>query len=95
MQYKYIARTADGKENQGVVEAASLDLAVSSLQRKNLIIISVNPIGKESANFLKFFSGLEIFSNIKTQDVVLFSRELATLFEAKVPIVNSLNIIVS
>lgn len=95
MQYKYIARTPEGKEVQGTMDAASLDLAVSSLQRKNLIITFIDPVGKRTVGFSKWLSGFELFSSTKMQDVVLFSRELSTLFEAKVPIVNSLNIIIS
>lgn len=95
MQYKYTARTQEGKEIAGTLDAASLDLAVSSLQRKNLIITFIEPIGEKSAGFGRLLSFLDFFSSVKMQDIVLFSRELATLFEAKVPIVNSLNIIIS
>lgn len=95
MQYKYIARTQEGKEVQGTLDAASLDLAVGSLQRKNLIITFIKPSEEKSAGLARWLSLLGFFSNVKMQDVVFFSKELATLFEAKVPIVSSLNIIIS
>lgn len=95
MQYKYIAKTKDGKEVQGVLDAPNLDLAVVSLQRKDLLIISIEPIGEKDKGLIRWLSLLDFFSSVKTQDIVLFSRELSTLFEAKVPIVNSLNIIIS
>ena len=95
MQYRYTARTQEGKEVLGAMDAASLDLAVSSLQKKNLIIISIEPSKEKIERFVDLFSFSGILSNVKTQDIVLFSRELATLFEAKVPIINSLNIIIS
>ena len=95
MQYRYTARTQDGKESKGTLDAASLDLAVGSLQRKNLIITFIEPVGEKSAGLARLLSFSNLFSNVKMQDVVLFSREFATLFEAKVPIVNSLNIIIS
>ena len=95
MQYRYTARTQEGKEVQGTIDAASLDLAVGSLQRKNLLIISIEPSKEKIGKFMDLLSFSGIFSNVKAQDIVLFSRELATLFEAKVPIINSLNIIIS
>lgn len=95
MQYKYTARTQEGKEITGSIDAASLDLAVGSLQRKNLIITFIEPVGEKSTGLGRLLSFLDFFSSVKMQDIVLFSRELATLFEAKVPIVNSLNIIIS
>lgn len=95
MQYKYTARAQDGKQIQGMFNAASLDLAVGSLQRKNLIITSIEPVGEKITGLDNLLSFFDFFSNVKMQDVVLFSRELSTLFEAKVPIVNSLNIIIS
>ncbi|HEY4521990.1 MAG TPA: type II secretion system F family protein [Candidatus Paceibacterota bacterium] len=95
MQYKYTAKTQDGKETKGTLDAASLDLAVGALQRKNLLIIFIEPVGEKPKGLAGLLSFLDFFSSVKMQDVVLFSRELATLFEAKVPIVNSLNIIIS
>src|SRR3989344_5852122 len=95
MQYKYSARTQDGKEVNGTLDAASLDLAVGSLQRKNLIVTFVEPVGDKSEGIARLFSFFVLFSNVSMKDVVLFSRELSTLFEAKVPIVNSLSIIIS
>lgn len=95
MQYRYTARTQEGKESAGTINAASLDLAVGLLQRKNLIVTFIEPVGEKYSGVYKWFSGFDFFSIVKTQDVVLFSRELATLFEAKVPIVNSINIIIS
>lgn len=95
MQYKYTARTQEGKESSGTIDTASLDLAVGLLQRKNLIVTFIEPIGGKSKSLLGWFSNFDFLSNVKIQDIVLFSRELATLFEAKVPIVNSLNIIIS
>lgn len=89
MQFKYAARTQDGKQSQGTVDAPSLDLAVSSLQRKNLIITFIEPAGEK-----KSILGISLFESVKMQDVVVLSRQLSTLFESKVPIVNSFKVII-
>src|SRR3989344_6377806 len=90
MQFKYIARTQEGKQSQGTIDAGSIDLAVSSLQRKNLIITSIEPTGEKRS-----ILSLSLFDSVKMQDVVMLSRQLSTLFESKVPIVSSLKVIIS
>src|SRR3989344_3642544 len=89
MQFKYTARTQEGKQSQGIMDAPSLDLAVNALQRKNLIITYIEPVGQK-----KSFWGLSLFESVKMQDVVVLSRQISTLFESKVPIVNSFKVII-
>jgi len=74
----------------GMIDAPSLEVAISSLQRKNLILISVLP-EKDKTPLLS--RSLSLFDRVKTRDVVILSRQMATLFEAKVPVVESLKII--
>src|SRR3989344_2783162 len=89
MQFKYTARTQEGKQSQGTIDAGSIDLAVSALQRKNLIITSVEPVGEK-----KSFFSISFFDSVKMQDVVVLSRQLSILFESKVPIVSSFKVII-
>lgn len=89
MLYKYEATTAEGEEKRGVIDAANRDIAIAALQRRNLIIISVEE-AKESGFFSK---PLAIFNRVKPRDIVILSRQLSTLFEAKVPVLTSLNLL--
>ncbi|TSC72136.1 MAG: Uncharacterized protein G01um101470_413 [Parcubacteria group bacterium Gr01-1014_70] len=91
MKFNYKARTQQGEVQTGVIEAVTMDVAVASLQRRGLIVVSVDP-EKE-----KYFggSGGRLFQRIKHKDVVILSRQMATLFEAKVPLVESLRVIIS
>lgn len=94
MQFKYKARTGEGEGAEGVIEAASLDLAVASLQRRNFLVISIEPtevVGGSAWDITKWFG---IFERVPVKDVVILTRQLSTLFEAKVPIVESLKIII-
>ena len=93
-QYIYKARTADGKETEGTIEASSVEAAVASLQRRNFLITSVKPV-EESGGILGFLSGFGLFAQVKQKDIVVLSRQLATLFDAKVPIVESFKLLVS
>lgn len=91
-QFYYKARTSEGISAEGLVEAASAELAVASLQRKNLLIISVKPVDERAG----VFGALEtFFTSVPLRDIVLFTRQLATLFGAKVPVVESFKILIN
>ena len=97
MQYKYIAKTQEGKESIGEIDAPSVDLAVSALQQRNLIVISLESFFGEKMGFydkiVEWVGVVDLLGSVKFRDIVIFSRELTTLFESKVPILNSLGII--
>ncbi len=81
MLFTYRAIDQDGHEREGSIEATSKDVAVSALQRRNLIISAINSAEKHS--MLDF--SIPFFSRISNKDVVILSRQVATLFEAQVP----------
>lgn len=85
MKFDYQARTKEGVLQSGVVEAGSSEAAVSILQRHGLIIVSLN-LKRRVALFAR---DITLFQRIKGKDLVIFSRQLATLFEAQVPVVES------
>lgn len=89
--YSYQAKTPEGETKAGTIEATSLELAVSSLQRRGLIIIALEPAeGKMSW----WQQAAGSFERVKSRDIVVLSRQLATLFEAKVPVVQALRILI-
>ncbi len=81
MLFAYHALDKDGHEREGTIEALSMDVAVSTLQRRDLIVSSIQPQAKKS-----FLQGGEIslFQHVSNKDVVILSRQIATLFEAQV-----------
>jgi len=92
-QFNYKARNAEGKETVGVVEASGIDAAVAALQRRNFLITSIEPVG-EGGGIFGFLSDFGLFESVKQKDIVILSRQLATLFDAKVPVVESFKILV-
>src|SRR3989338_1436547 len=92
MIFYYQARTEDGAQKTGTIEAVSYDLAVSSLQRRGLIIVKLESSEERQPQWKKFVS---YFEKVKDRDVVIFSRQLATLFSAKVPVVDALRILIT
>ncbi len=89
MLYKYEATTTEGEAKTGVIDAANRDIAIAALQRRNLIIIAV----AETQEGGFFSKPLSIFKRIKPRDIVILSRQLSTLFEAKVPVLTSLKLL--
>jgi type IV pilus assembly protein PilC len=83
--YQYTAKDLNGKAITGSIEANSEADAAAILHKKELIIVSVVPVKKKSvrANIGK----------IKQEDLVVFSRQLATMIEAGIPLVQSLSIL--
>lgn len=80
----YKARTKEGEIRSGVIETSSKDSAVEILQRRNLLVISV-----EEKEISPIF-GLQIGGGVRQKDIVIFSRQLATLFEAEIPVLEAL-----
>jgi len=80
MLFKYHAIDQDGHEREGTIEAPSQEVAVSSLQRRNLIVSVIESAEKRSM----FGKDIAFFSRISNKDVVILSRQIATLFEAQV-----------
>ena len=79
MIFNYQATNKDGQEQTGTVEAPNVNLAIASLQRRGLIIVDIVAEGAGS-----WLTRLLSSSRVKTKDVVMLSRQIATLFEAKV-----------
>jgi type IV pilus assembly protein PilC len=80
MLFTYRAIDQDGHEREGTIEAPSQEIAVSALQRRNLIISAIESAEKKSFLEMNF----SFFGRITNKDVVILSRQIATLFEAQV-----------
>ena len=80
MLFTYHALDQDGHEREGSVEALSMDVAVSTLQRRNLIVSSIEPSIKKSILSMD----LGVFKSVSNKEIVILSRQIATLFQAQV-----------
>ncbi len=90
MQFLYQIRTEDGKRQTGTIEAGDIERAIDILHRHKLYIVSITPV---KPSFLGA-SRLRIFKKANVKEVAVFFRQLATLAEAKVPLVEGLRILV-
>ena len=80
MDFKYEALDQTGKAQAGDISAASQEAAIQALQRKGLTItlIKNTSAGFSMHNIVPFIGG------VSSRDIVLLSRQIATLFEAQV-----------
>jgi len=85
MKFKYQAKNEKGEMQTGIVEASTKESAIETLQAHKLVIISITPSVEISAFFRNFLS-----QKVKGKDLVIFSRQLSTLIEAKISLVESL-----
>lgn len=82
MEYKYEALDTQGKPASGTVTAANQDAAIAALQRRGLTITAFSAIGGKG--IFAQLSQITIFGGVSNRDLVLLSRQIATLFEAQV-----------
>ncbi|MFZ1987814.1 MAG: type II secretion system F family protein [Minisyncoccia bacterium] len=80
MLFYYRALDPEGHEREGTVEALSMDVAVTTLQRRSLIVSSITPADTKKPLEIH----LPFIKPVSNKEVVILSRQIATLFEAQV-----------
>ncbi|MDD5137214.1 MAG: type II secretion system F family protein [Candidatus Omnitrophota bacterium] len=81
--YSYVAKDNQGMRLTGLIESSSEQDAIATLHKRNLIVISVK---EEKAR--KIAEGA-----VKLDDLVIFSRQLATMVESGITLVQALSIL--
>ena len=84
--FSYQARNQENELQIGTVEARDKDAAINILQQHHLIITQL----EEKAAQPILYRELILFTGISDKEIVVFSRQLATLLEVQVPLVESL-----
>jgi type IV pilus assembly protein PilC len=105
-KFRYAAMDANGSETQGVLEAESQAQAVQAIRAKELFPTRVTEEGrgggpvikrpgtqsgggsKKGMDLLGFFKG-----RVKPKELMVFTRQLATLIEAGLPLLRGLRIL--
>lgn len=79
MLFKYKAIDGNGANKEGEIDVSNRDMAISGLQHRGLVVISIKE-AKEAKSILQF----SFFERVKSKDVVVLSRQISVLFEAQV-----------
>lgn len=84
--FEYQARTREGELRGGVIDTSSEEAALDAIQREGLIVVSL----KERPRPSLLETRVPFGRAVRPKDVVILSRQLATLFEARIPVVDAL-----
>lgn len=79
MLFKYKVVDDKGISKEGEIDAQNRDIAISGLQRRGFIIISIQDEAK-AKSFLSF----SFLGKVSMKEIVILSRQISTLFEAQV-----------
>lgn len=85
-QFQYVATKKNGEMVKGQVDGDDQKSALEAVKKLGLHPLSVHP-AKKGTGFLS----ISIGSKVKVKDLVIFTRQMATLVNAGVPIVRSLS----
>ncbi len=80
MLFIYKAVDGEGINKDGEIDAPNRDMAISGLQRRGLVIISIEEEGLAGKSVWQ----ISFFNKVSTKEVVILSRQVATLFAAQV-----------
>ena len=81
--FSYVAKLPDGRKVSGSFEAGSARGVVEALHQKGFVVLEVKPAAAQKSVHL--FGG-----RVGTDDLAIFSRQMATLVDAGIPIVGGL-----
>jgi len=89
MKFKYQAKTREGEMQTGFVEGDSRETAVNILTGHNLFILSL----EEAERYHWYDRIVSYFYRVKSEDMVVMSRQLAILLQARLPLDRALAIL--
>ncbi len=86
MKFNYQARNQKGEVQTGSIEASSKKNALSILQRHQLYVTYI-----EQESSQPFYAKkIDLFGRVNQKDIVIFSRQLSLMFDAKISLMESL-----
>lgn len=87
--FEYTAQTHSGQIQKGTISAHDKDGALDALRNKGLRPVVIKPKEKVGLKMNLNLPG----SKVKTKDIVIFTREFATMINAGVPILRAMTIL--
>ena len=80
--FEYTAQTAEGEEQTATIDLPSKDDVIAHLRRKRMKVVRVREARKK-----------KITGKVPTRDVVIFTRQFATMINSGLPLVQALTIL--
>ena len=84
MLFNYVAVDNTNIQREGTVEAVTIDAAITAIQKRGYTVVSIDPV--ESGRGLKELLNIDfqLFNSVSNKEIVILSRQIATLFQAHV-----------
>lgn len=86
--YRYTVKNELNEKLQGKIEAKSMRTAAALLHERKLFVVEIKPVGDEMAAHVQ-----AVLFGVKTNDIVLFTRQLSTMISAGLPLATALSIL--
>ncbi len=86
MTFKYIAKDQNARNVAGKMAAENQNIVLEELRKRKLTVISISAV-KESGGGKASFAR----KKVKGEDIVIFARQLATMVDAGIPILQGLD----
>ncbi|MBU1148094.1 MAG: type II secretion system F family protein [Candidatus Omnitrophica bacterium] len=83
--FRYVAKENTGKTISGTLEYSDKAVLIDALRRKGLTIVSINETKKKTTALTS--------KSIKLEEIVIFSRQLATMVDSGIPLVQAMDIL--
>lgn len=91
--FVYSGKTMNGEVKKGELQAANMSQATAALRRQHIIPSTINQ--KKTGFSLSSIKIPGLSKGVKTKDLVIFSRQFATMIDAGLPLVQCLEILSS
>jgi type IV pilus assembly protein PilC len=100
-KFEYIAVNAKGEETAGAIDASSKDDAINKLRGGGLFPTQVAPEGQLTATVKKLKKatasskkkGGKVRGKVKSKNLMIWTRQLATLIDSGLPLLRGLNVL--
>lgn len=84
MLFNYKAIDTTNIQREGTVEAPTVDAAITAVQKRGYTILSIDEVSAGGGLASLFQIKFAFFQSVSHKDVVILSRQIATLFQAQV-----------
>lgn len=84
--FRYVAKNKDSRTVGGKIAAENKTAVIEELRRRQLVIVSLDEIKEASIKQATFRS-----RKVRADEIVIFTRQLATMVEAGIPIIQGLD----
>jgi general secretion pathway protein F len=93
--YEYNALDKKGKNISGIIDAESAGTARQKLRGSNIYPVSIKQVDKASvAESSRDLKSIRLFDRVKSTDISMMTRQLATLLDAGFPLVTAIDALV-